>query len=186
VTVAAALIALALAAINIKDYVWFRRGVSLAIPEAAKPGLFARLKTLTSAESWPMLLLGTVILAVAANSYELLCTAGFPMLFTRVLTLRDLSPSTHYLYLVLYNVVYIIPLLGIATAFLVTLGSRKLQEREGRTLKLLSGLMMMGLGLALLLRPAWLSDITVAAAIIMAAVIATALITVLDRRIAPR
>jgi len=186
VTVAAALIALALAAINIKDYVWFRRGVSLAIPEAAKPGLFARMKTLTSAESWPMLLLGTVILAVAANSYELLCTAGFPMLFTRVLTLRDLSPSTHYFYLVLYNVVYIIPLLGIATAFLVTLGSRKLQEREGRTLKLLSGLMMMGLGLALLLRPAWLSDITVAAAIIAAAVVATALIAVLDRRLAPR
>lgn len=176
VTILAALVALGLAAINIKDYVWLGRGVSLSIPETAKPGLFARMRTLTLAESWPALLVGTVTLAVAANTYELLCTAGFPMLFTRLLTLRELPASAHYLYLALYNVVYVVPLLGIATAFVITFGSRKLQEREGRVLKLLSGLMMLGLGLALLLGPEWLSDLRVAAAIVLAAVIATALI----------
>lgn len=180
-TTIAALFALALAAINIKDYFWFKRGVSLGIPETAKPGLFTRMRTLTVAESGPVLVLGTVTLAVAANTYELLCTAGFPMLFTRVLTLHDLSPSAHYLYLALYNVVYVVPLLGIATVFLITFGSRKLQEHEGRTLKLLSGLMMLGLGLALLLRPEWLSDVEAAAGIILTAVLATALIAVLNR-----
>lgn len=182
VTTTAALIAVSLAAVNIKDYFWFGRGVSLSIPATAKSGLFARMRTLTVAESWPVLLLGTVTLAVAANTYELLCTAGFPMLFTRVLTLRDLSPSTRYLYLALYNVVYVVPLLGIATAFLITVGSRKLQEHEGRTLKLLSGLMMLGLGLALLVRPQWLSYIEAAAGIILTAVVATALIAVFNRR----
>lgn len=181
VTTIAALIALGLAAINIKDYFWFG-GVSLVIPATAKPGLFARMRALTLAESWPVLLLGTVTLAVAANTYELLCTAGFPMLFTRVLTLYDLSPSTHYLYLTLYNVVYVVPLLGIATAFLITFGSRKLQEHEGRILKLLSGLMMLGLGLALLVRPQWLSHVEAAAGIIMTAAVATALIAVFNRR----
>ena len=104
------------------------------------------------------------------------------MLFTRVLTLHDLSPAAHYLYLALYNVVYVVPILGIATAFLITFGSRKLQEHEGRTLKLLSGLMMLGLGLALLLRPEWLSDITAAVGIILTAVAATTLIAVFNRR----
>jgi hypothetical protein len=182
VTTIAALIAIALAALNIKDYVWFRRGVSLGIPETAKPALFARMRALMLAESWPVLLAGTLALAVAANTYELLCTAGFPMLFTRVLTLREMSGSAYYLYLALYNVVYVIPLLGIATAFLVTLGSRKLQRREGRILKLLSGLMMLGLGLALLLRPDWLVDLRAAGGIVLAAVIGAGLITILDRR----
>jgi hypothetical protein len=182
VTTIAALVALGLASINIKDYFWFKRGVSLGIPETAKSGLFARMRTLTVAESWPVLLLGTVTLAVAANTYELLCTAGFPMLFTRVLTMREMSGLAYYLYLALYNVVYVIPLLGIATAFLITFGSRKLQEHEGRTLKLLSGFMMLGLGLALLLSPDWLSDIQAAAGIILTAVLATALIAVLNRR----
>jgi hypothetical protein len=182
VTTLAALFALVLAAINIKDYFWFKRGVSLGIPETAKPSLFARMRTLAVAESWPVLLLGSVMLAVAANTYELLCTAGFPMLFTRVLTMHEVSDFARYLYLALYNVVYVIPLLGIATAFLITFRSRKLQEREGRTLKLLSGLMMLGLGLALLLIPQALSDIRAAMGIVLAAVAATAVIAVLDRR----
>jgi hypothetical protein len=182
VTTLAALFALVLAAINIKDYFWFKRGVSLGIPETAKPSLFARMRTLAVAESWPVLLLGSVMLAVAANTYELLCTAGFPMLFTRVLTMHEVSDFARYLYLALYNVVYVIPLLGIATAFLIAFRSRKLQEREGRTLKLLSGLMMLGLGLALLLIPQALSDIRAAMGIVLAAVAATAVIAVLDRR----
>jgi hypothetical protein len=122
------------------------------------------------------MVIGAVTLAVAANTYELFCTAGFPMVFTRVLTLHDLPPSGYYLYLALYNVVYVVPLLAIACAFQVTFGSRKLQEGEGRILKLLSGLMMLGLGLALLLEPAWLSDIRSAGAIILAALTATVLI----------
>lgn len=179
VTVLAALIALGLAVINIKDYLWFGRGVSASIPETAKPGLYQRMRTLMLADNWPALLVGTVTLAIAANTYELLCTAGFPMLFTRLLTLRELPPSGHYLYLALYNLVYVVPLLGIATLFVITFGSRKLQAHEGRILKLLSGLMMLGLGLALLLRPEWLTDIGSAAAILLTAAVATALIVAL-------
>lgn len=187
VTTIAALIALALAAINIKDFFWFRRGVSLGIPERAKPSLFARMRALTSAESWPVMIVGAVTLAVAANTYELLCTAGLPMVFTRVLTLHELSPSEYYLYLALYNTVYVLPLLGIATASVVTFGARKLQEEGGRTLKLLSGLMMLGLGLSLLLRPAWLSDVRSTGTIVLAALTATGVIALVDRRrLSPR
>jgi len=42
------------------------------------------------------------------------------------------------------------------------MGSRKLSEREGRLLKLLSGLMMLGLGIVLLLAPERLGEIGVA------------------------
>ncbi|HEX6143337.1 MAG TPA: thioredoxin family protein, partial [Geminicoccaceae bacterium] len=86
VTAGAGLVALLIGALNIKDFVWFGRGLSLSIPERAKPGLYQHTRALVGASSLPAMLAGTVVLALAANTYELLCTAGFPLVFTRVLT----------------------------------------------------------------------------------------------------
>jgi hypothetical protein len=115
------------------------------------------------------LLLASVTLALAANSYELLCTAGFPVIYTRLLTLQALSAPAYYAYLALYNLVYVLPLLVIVLVFVRTLGSRKLGEAEGRVLKLVSGLMMLGLGGALLLAPELLSRPEVAGGLVLIA-----------------
>jgi hypothetical protein len=127
--------------------------VSLSIPESRKADIFRRGREILAAGSLPAMLAATVLLAVAANFYELLCTAGFPMVYTRVLTMQVANPAKHLLYLALYNAIYILPLLLIVLAFARTLGARKLSEREGRLLKLLSGLMMLGLGVLLLAAP---------------------------------
>ena len=132
VTIGAGLVALFVGAINIKDFISPKRGISLSIPERAKPGLYQRTRDLVGAGSLPALLAGTVTLALAANAYELLCTAGFPLVFTRILTLADLSTPAYYGYLALYNSVYVLPLLAIVVVFVVTLGTRKLKEEEGR------------------------------------------------------
>jgi hypothetical protein len=174
VTTIAGLIAVAMGTINIKDYFWFKRGISLSIPEHAKPSLFQRMRGLVATSSLPSIMIGTMTLALAANAYELLCTAGFPMVFTRILTLNQLSPAAHYLYLALYNVVYILPLLAIVVVFVVTLGARKLSDEEGRILKLLSGLMMLGLGLVLLISPNLLSQPLIALVLMALALIVTA------------
>lgn len=116
------------------------------------------------------MLAATALLAVAVNFYELLCTAGFPMVYTRLLTLQDLGPAEHYLYLGLYNLVYVIPLAVIVGLFAFTLGARKLSEREGRLLKLLSGLMMLQLGALLVLAPNALNHLGVALVMIAVAV----------------
>jgi thiol-disulfide isomerase/thioredoxin len=110
VTLVAGAVALVIAVINIKDFFFFERGVSLVIPEQAKPRLFERMRNLIHAGSLPGMLAATVILAVAANSYEVLCTAGFPMVYTRALTLHQLPLAAYYLYLLFYNIIYVIPL----------------------------------------------------------------------------
>jgi hypothetical protein len=166
VTGGAGALALLIGAVNVKDFLWFHRGVSLSIPEAAKPGLFQRMRGLLRAESLAAMIAGTLVLALVANSYELLCTAGFPMVFTRALTLHQLSGAGYYGYLALYNLVYVIPLLLLVLLFARTLGARRLSEAQGRALKLLSGLMMLELGLVLLLRPEWLSHLLTAAALL--------------------
>jgi len=186
ITTVAGAVAVVLALINIKDFVWFGQGVTLSIPESRKPGLFARMRGLISAESLPAMLAGTAALAVAANTYELLCTAGFPLVYTRALTLQDLSTPAYYLYLAAYNVVYVLPLLVIVIAVTATLGARKLSETQGRVLKLLSGLMMLGLGMVLLAAPGLLDNLLTAVALLAGAVLVTAVAVWIDRRRRPR
>jgi hypothetical protein len=169
------------ALINIKDYAWFRRGPSLVIPASAKPGIFGRMLDLSEATRLPALLAGTVLVAVAANSYEMLCTGGFPVVFTRVLTLSSLPVGTYYAYLLLYNVVYVAPLLAVVAFFTWKLGSRGVSEREMRTLKLLSGLLMLGLGLLLLLAPERLTDVGATIGVFGAAIAGWAGIVLVDR-----
>lgn len=185
ITVAGGAIALLLGAVNVKDFFLFRQGVSLSIPESAKPKLFERMRGLLKAQSLPALLTGTVVLAAAANTYELLCTAGFPMIYTRVLTLHALPASRYYQYLVLYNIVYVVPLAVIVTVITVTLGARKLTEWQGRKLKLLSGLMMLALGAILIAKPALLNNV-LASVLLLAGVIALSWATIaVTKRLRP-
>lgn len=183
ITAAAGVVAIAIALLNVKDYVRPGSGASLSIPDTAKPTLYGRMRGLVDGHRFVPVLGATVALAVVANSYELLCTAGLPMVFTRVLTLNDLSTPAYYGYLALYNMIYVIPLFGIVVAFVWTLGSRKLQPEEGRALKLLSGTMMLGLGSVLLLAPEKLEQIGIAIGILAGAVVVTSLVLLVDRLI---
>ncbi len=182
VTGLAGALAVVIGLLNVKDYFWFKQGPSLSIPASAKPHLFRRMRGLLSADSLPTLLAGTITLALAANSYELLCTVGFPLVYTRTLTLNGLSSGGYYFYLTLYNLIYIVPLLLILLVFVWTLGARKLQEGEGRVLKLGSGNMMWLLGAMLLLYPQGLSHVGIALLLLLVALALTGLIVWVEQR----
>jgi len=175
ITLIAGLLALTVAALNIKDFFWFKEGPSLSIPESAKPGLFKRMRGIVATGSLGPMLASTVLLAIVANSYELLCTAGFPMVYTRVLTLAQLETWQYYAWLAAYNVIYVIPLLAIVIVFVKTMGARKLSESEGRILKLVSGFMMLGFGLLLLLAPQLLTN-PLASILVLLVAVAVALV----------
>ena len=160
VTLLAGLVAILIGGVNIKDYFLFNKGPSLSIPERVKPSLYHRVRDIVRTGSYVSLLGGTALLAIAANSYELLCTAGFPMVFTRILTLQALPTWQYYAYIGLYNGIYVIPLLIIVILFAVTLGAHQLSEMQGRYLKLISGVMMADMGLVLAFFPALLNSLS--------------------------
>jgi hypothetical protein len=139
--------------INLKDFWAFGQGFSLSIPKAAKPGLYAHLRRILQAENLTGALLGAVVLAVLMQVVELLCTSGFPALYTRLLTQRQFDRWTYYGYLVLYNIAYMLDEVVVLAIGVVTLSQRRLQEKEGRWLKLLSGSVMVGLGIYLIVAP---------------------------------
>lgn len=183
ITTIAGSVSILIALINIKDFFIFKQGLSLTIPDSAKPKLFDRMRRLLHSTSLFSILIGTTVLALVANSYELLCTAGFPMVFTRILTLHALSPATYYFYLLLYNIVYVIPLFLIVLAFTITLGSRKLSEWQGRLLKLISGVMMLGLGSTLIINPALLNSVMMSLFILAGALGVSLLVATATRKL---
>lgn len=176
ITSIAGIVSVLIGVVNIKDFFAFKRGVSLSIPESAKPKLFDRMRQLLRSASLPSILFGTAVLAVAANSYELLCTAGFPMVYTRILTLNNLSPASYYLYLGLYNLIYVIPLIVIVVIFAFTAGKWKLTEWQGRVMKLISGTMMFALGIVLLANPSLMNNIAASTTILVGTVLASTLL----------
>jgi hypothetical protein len=159
VTLIAGVLATIAALINIKDFAWFRQGPSLVMPESAKPAVFGRILDIGDATRLSAMVAATVLVAATANAYEMLCTGGFPVVFARILTLHELPTPVYYGYLALYNAVYVLLPALIVIGFVITLGSRGVSERTARRLKLLSGLLMLGLGLELIFAPQLLTDL---------------------------
>lgn len=142
--------------IHIKDFFAFKKGVSLSIPESTKPGLYNRIRRVVMAESLWAAIVGATVLAVLVNIIELLCTAGLPAMYTGILTMQKYPPWENYLYLLLYIAAYMFDDSVMVAIAVVTLGKNKLQERGGRILKLLSGLVIAGLGGVMIFKPNWL------------------------------
>lgn len=146
-----AVIAIVAGLINLKDFVAFGRGITLSIPEAAKPRIYRRMAGILRAPTYTAAIAATIVLALLVQIVEFMCTSGFPALFTRILTLRQLDSTAYYGYMLLYNAAYMLDDVIVLGTGVVLLSRHRLQEKEGRVLKLIAGVVMVGLGVYLLM-----------------------------------
>lgn len=144
-------IAIFAGAINLKDFWAYGWGITLSIPKSAKPSIYGGIRRILQAENLTGALIGAAVLAILVQIVEFLCTSGFPALYTRILTLRQVSDLGYYGYLLLYNAAYMLDDIIVLSIGIFTLSQRRLQEREGRWLKLISGVVMVGLGIYLMM-----------------------------------
>jgi hypothetical protein len=149
-------LAIVIGLVHVKDFFAFKRGPSLSIPESAKPGIYARIRRIVTAENLPAAIGAAFVLAVLVNLVELLCTAGLPALYTSILTQRGYSTAARYGYLGLYIAAYMFDDALMVAGVVLSLSRFKLQETGGRWLKLISGGVILALGLAMLFKPEWL------------------------------
>ena len=156
IQVALALIAIVIGAVHVKDFFAFKQGFSLSIPESAKPGIYAKVRKIVTAEHLAAAVAGAIVLAILVNIIELLCTAGLPALYTNILVQQGLSSVGRYGYLALYILAYMFDDTLMVSIVVITLSKRKLQETQGRWLKLVSGAAILLLGAIMLVRPEWL------------------------------
>lgn len=179
--------ALVFAVVNIKDYFWFQRGISFTINEKHKPGIYRRIRGLMSdGRSTPVLIGATAVMAAGIAFIELPCTAGFPVIWSGIVASHDMDWLFFVFLLGLYLFIYLAIELIIFLTALTTLRVDRFEERHGRILKLIGGIIMLALAGVLLLAPELMHDIRGALAVFAGAIGVTALILLLHRILLPK
>jgi glutaredoxin len=187
IRVVVALVALFFAVVNIKDYFFYKEGVSFTISDKQKPGIYQRMrKVLEAGDSVWGLIGGTIVLAAGVSLVEFSCTAGFPVLWTNLVAAQNVTVVTFILLLLVYMIVYQLDELGIFLVAVFTLKSNKLEEKHGRILKLIGGVLMLTLAVVMLVKPEIMSDIGKSLIVFAIAFGITLLILLVHRVILPR
>lgn len=140
----AAILLIILGLINLKDFFWYGRGFTLAIPESKKPLLEKYIRR----ASIP----GAIVLGFLVAAFELPCTGGI-YLAVLCLLAETCSRTNGALYLLLYNLIFVLPLFVIL--FLIYFGkqSEKLENwrvKYRRWMKLAAGLFLIIFGALML------------------------------------
>ncbi len=182
-----ALFALVFAVVNIKDYFWFQRGLSFTIDDKHKPGIYRRMRGLISdGRSTPALIGATALMAAGIAFIELPCTAGFPVIWSGIVASHDIDWVFFAFLLGLYLLIYLAIELVIFFTALGTLRVDRFEERHGRVLKLIGGIIMLALAGVLVFAPDLMHDIRGALGVFAVALGVTVLILVLHRYLLPR
>jgi cytochrome c biogenesis protein CcdA/thiol-disulfide isomerase/thioredoxin len=182
-----AVIALGFAAINIKDYFWFKEGVSLTVADKHKPKIYQDIRGLMAPDKSSLALIGaTLVLALGIALVELPCTAGFPVLWTNLLAAQQVDTLTFALLLGLYMLIYLLDELIVFGTVVVTLKASKLEEKHGRVLKLVGGLVMLALAVVLLVNPDLMNSLTSSMLVFGVAIGLAGLVLLVHRVVLPR
>jgi thiol-disulfide isomerase/thioredoxin len=156
VRIAIGLVALAVGWLNLREYFINRTGGCKVIEEKKRERLFEKLQRITQEKSFLLSLLGVITLAFGINLIELFCSMGLPVVFVQVLTIVHLPAWQYYLYLLLYCFFYILLALIIFSIAMVTLNAVGVQHKYIRLTRLISGIIIILIGLLLLFKPGWL------------------------------
>jgi len=181
-----AVLALVFAVVNIKDYFWYGRGFSFSISDRHKPKIYRDFRgLLTPGRSTAALLGATVVMALGIALIELPCTAGFPVLWTNMVAAHEPTLLEFSLLLGLYMSVYLMDELLVFGAAVYTLKMTRMEEKHGRALKLVGGMVMLALALVLLLDPERMNTFGGSLVVFAAAFGATLLVLLVHGRILP-
>jgi len=96
---------------------------------------------------------GVIILALGVNLVEFFCSAGLPAIYTRILTLNQISTLSHYLYLLLYTFIFMLDDLIIFSLAVITLSRVGFTEKYNYWATLIGGLLILILGILLIFKP---------------------------------
>jgi cytochrome c biogenesis protein CcdA len=177
-----ALLALVFGVVNIKDYFAYKWGISFTIPDRFKPGIMRQSGKLRSTQrSLAATLALTALMALGVALVELPCTAGFPVVWSALLSAHGVAGAGFGALLGVYLLVYLAIELVILTVVLVTLRLGRFEEREGRILKLVGGMIMVALAGVLVIEPDIMGSLGGSLTVVGGAVAAAFVVMAVDR-----
>ena len=128
--------------IELKDFFFYGKGFSLEIPKFAKSTIEKLIKISTVPS--------TLLLGIFVSLVEIPCAGVFPFIYITILGGRVISTTLSLVYLLWYNIFFVVPLLVLALVFYF--GLVKVEEAEKTRLKtrrymrLIAGIIMVLFG----------------------------------------
>jgi len=137
----------------LRDYWKNKHGVCKITENEKRQRVFEKLKDITQKQQFFLALIGIMLLAVAVNMVELICSAGLPAIYTQILALSNLPKYQYYLYLVFYILIFMLDDLFVFFTAMITLRSIGIQNKYSRFSHLIGGIIILIIGLLLLFKP---------------------------------
>jgi len=131
--------------IEAKDFFWYGKGITLAIPVKRAEQIKKMMKNVS--------IPGSIILGIFVAAVELPCTGGPYLAITTLLAKIGFSMEVFWL-LVIYNFIFVLPLiiiLGLVSFGVSTDSIKKWKDKQKRWMRLFIGLVMIALGILLIL-----------------------------------
>jgi len=147
------LIAIGAGIYYLRDYYLNKEGGCKAAKDEKRQKIFAKLKAVTQKEKFILALIGIIILAVAVNLVELICSAGLPAIFTSVLSLSNLPTWQYYGYLLLYIFFFMLDDLIVFFIAMITLKAIGIESKYARFSRLIGGIAILIIGALLIFKP---------------------------------
>ena len=131
--------------IEAKDFFWYGKGISLRIPVRRAEQVNKMIKNIS--------LPTAIILGVFVAAVELPCTGGPYLAITTLLATQGFETQT-LIYLLVYNFIFVLPLLVILFMVYFGMNVKKVQnwkDKQKKWMRLFTGLIMICLGILLIL-----------------------------------
>jgi thiol-disulfide isomerase/thioredoxin len=153
VTVIIGAVALGAGIFNLRDYIKSGGQVACEVIDAdSKKSTMARIQSVVSSPLNVAAVFAIIALAFVVNSIEFVCSSALPAIFTQVLSLANLPTVQYYLYILLYDVFFMLDdtIIFGAAAFAM---NTSLGDRYARFCKPVGGVILAVLGVLLLAAP---------------------------------
>lgn len=140
---------------QVRKFTTFKPGVCEVAPVGSKwnEKLSTKAQQVVQSKTLLVTIFGVIILALGVNFIEFFCSAGLPAIYTKILSLSQLSPAGYYLYLLFYTIIFMLDDMIIFTIAIITLSKIGFTEKYTKWSTLIGGLLMLILGLILIFKP---------------------------------
>lgn len=156
--IAIAIFILIMGIFSLRKYLKIRKeeaGCSI-VDNRKRKKLVTKVKKIISSKNFILSIVGISTLAISVNLIELACSLGFPMIFTEMLTINNITGISRILYLLLYVFFYMIDDMVVFTISMITLQATGITNKYNKLCALVSSIIMIIMGLLLIFKPEWL------------------------------
>lgn len=147
------LVALGAGIYYLYDFNKNKAGTCKVTNDPKRQKIFEKLKEITHKSSFWLALGGIILLAVAVNTVELVCSAGLPAVYTNILSNSGLNGFEQFLYMLLYILIFMADDLFVFLMAMFTLQLVGVHAKYARYSHLVGGIVMIILGLLLIFAP---------------------------------